>query len=55
MWSCGPQNVATTKVVQWEKPIFLRILTVVRQIILERLDELVEVTYFIYEDSHFYK
>ena len=31
MWYCGPQNIATTKVVPWQKPSFLRILTVVRR------------------------
>ena len=29
MWSYGPQNIATTKVVPWHKPSFLRILTLV--------------------------
>ena len=36
MWSYGPQNIATTKVVPWHKPSFLRILEVVRQSMLER-------------------
>ena len=31
MWSYGPQNISTTKVVLWHKPSFLRILTVVRR------------------------
>ena len=36
MWSYGPQNIATTNVVTWHKPSFLRILKVVRRSILER-------------------
>ena len=36
MWSYGPQDISTLKVVPWHNPSFLRILTVVRWSMLER-------------------